>query len=322
MNLAEIKAQISGVVDSENCSAEFYFLLGAGAGATIKRADVDQAAAAELAQNFIEQLRTTVLGNDELSLLNISSADERANVLYKYDLADIPAQIQSLSTVMEHDAFAQFDFSEDDLSELQGILILLGHGDQQLVLYKHHYPVQLLRRDGFSLVKLRNQNRLVKLEDDILRINSKFEFFYLGGEYFISDMKTLERFFGFHEAVRNVARAGIVTIQQAGIIVDAQVLVDRLSDVSFSRKLVRAATGSPVLGVIPNEQVIAFVSTHPALQGKFRLSHDGSMLQLDTKVSQNLFLQLLSDDFLQSELTNLYYASLAKDAVEPPAATP
>ncbi|MES1983217.1 MAG: anti-phage protein KwaB, partial [Pseudomonadota bacterium] len=172
----------------------------------------------------------------------------------------------------------------------------------------------LLKRDAsFSLVRLQNQNRLVKLDDDILRINSKFEFLRIGNEYYIVDIKTLERFFGFHDAIRNIATQGIDNISRAELVEDTRPLVARLDDISFSRKLVRAALDSPVLGVIPNAQVIAFVGSHPALREKFKLSNDGTKIQLNSKISQNLFLKLLNDDFLQSELTTHYYASLAKD---------
>ena len=37
---------------------------------------------------------------------------------------------------------------------------------------------------------------------------------------------------------------------------------------------------------------------------------------LDTKTSKQLFIKLLNDDFLTSELTRLYYDSLAKDFIE------
>jgi hypothetical protein len=317
MSLDALRTRISDVISDNACSAEFYFLLEDAGQISIKRADIDQSASDELTRNFIETISSTVLLNDELSLLNISGADDRANAIYRYDLSDVPAQLQHLVTILQCDYFDVFSFEADDLAHLEGILVILGHGQQQLALYKHQYPVALLKRDSaFSLVRIRNQNRLVKLEDDVLRINSKFEFMRIGDEYFIVDIKTLERFFGFHDAVRNVATKGIANIDRAQLVVDTVALTARLDDISFSRKLVRAARASPVLGVIPNSQVIAFVNTHPALRGKFRLSDDGSKIKLDTKVSQDLFLKLLNDDFLQSELTKRYYASLAKDDLE------
>jgi hypothetical protein len=317
MTLDALRTRISDVISDDACSAEFYFLLEDSKRISIKRADIAQSASDELTRNFIETISSTILLNDELSLLNISSADDRANAIYRYDLPEVPAQLQHLASILQRDDFDIFSFEADDLAHLEGIIIILGHGKKQVALYKHQYPVALLKRDSaFSLVRIRNQNRLVKLEDDVLRINSKFEFMRIGDEYFIVDIKTLERFFGFHDAVRNIATQGIENIDRAQLVVDTAALTARLDDISFSRKLVRAARDSPVLGVIPNPQVIAFVTTHPALRGKFRLSDDGSKLKLDTKVSQNLFLKLLNDDFLQSELTKRYYESLAKDSLE------
>lgn len=321
MSLDALRTRISDVISDDACSAEFYFFLEDAGQISIKRADIDQSASDELTRNFIDTISSTVLLNDELSLLNISGADDRANAIYRYDLPEVPAQIQHLATILQRDDFDVFSFEADDLAHLKGILVILGHGQQQLALYKHQYPVALLKRDSaFSLVRIRNQNRLVKLEDDVLRINSKFDFMRIGDEYFIVDIKTLERFFGFHEAVRNIATQGIANIDRAQLVIDTGALTARLDDISFSRKLVRAARASPILGVIPNAQVVAFVDTHPALRGKFRLSEDRSKLKLDTKVSQNLFLKLLNDDFLQSELTKRYYASLAKDNLEAAAA--
>ena len=52
------------------------------------------------------------------------------------------------------------------------------------------------------------------------------------------------------------------------------------------------------------------------ISNKIRYSEDGSQFALDTKVSKDLFIKLLNDDFLTSELTQLYYDSLAKDNIE------
>ena len=314
MSLDALKQKISAVVSPDACSAEFYFLLKKEEESSIKRADIDQAALNELCRNFVEMMKSTILEREELSLLQISSADDRGNAIYHYDLPEVPTQIEQLSKILSRDDFELFNFESDDLSHLQGIIVILGHDQHQLALYKHQYPVSLLKRDsGFSLIRTRNENRLVKLKDDILRVNSKFEFFRIDNEYFILDINTLERFFGFHDAVKNVAARGIENIDQTQLVVSTEPLTANLNNISFSRKLVRAAKASPVLGVIPNSEVISFINTHPVLSGKIRLNEDGSKIQLDTRVSLNLFLQLLNDDFLQSELTKRYYASLAKD---------
>ncbi len=315
MSLTLLRESVRRVISDDTCSGEFYFLFEDEGHISIKRADIAADASTELAQEFIHGI-ANLLANDELSLLPLTRADDRANVIYEYDLPDHPDRMQCLATVMRRDDFDNFTFGADDLAQLVGILLLLGHGDEQLVLYKHQYPIALLTKSKFSLVRAGNQSRFEQVSGDILRVNPKFEIFFIEGKYFVVDLKTLERFFGFHDAVKNIAMKGIANIESSHLVVDTGPLADRLGDITFARKLARVASSSPVLGVIPNAEVIAFVETHPLLTGKFRVSANRSRLKLDTKVSQDLFLKLLNDNFLRSELTKRYYDSLTKDDLE------
>lgn len=314
MTMEALKQNISRVI-ADGCGAEFYFLLESGEGMQVKKAEIDDAAQEELKNMFVDAISNNILLNDDLTLVELSSADDRKNAVYRYDLEAVPVELQNLKSIIDSDDFEVFSFASDNLNDLEGILILLGNQNIQMALYKHQYPVALLRQNsGFNLI--RSKDRFKKLDDDVLKVNAKFEFFKIDGEYYILDLKALERFFGFHDAIKNVATQGIENIKRSGLVENLQAFSDRLDDISFSRKLVRAAGNSPVLNLIPNEDVIRFASTHPALRGRFRFSADGQRFNLKTKRSQGLFLKLLNDDFLQSELTKRYYDSLAKDAIE------
>ncbi|MGM8227799.1 anti-phage protein KwaB [Cellvibrio sp. ARAG 10.3] len=316
MTIDNLKAKISNVLTSDGCSAEFFFLLDNGGEMNIKSVDINDKDHSELEGIFIRSVSDTILLNDDLSLIPLSSADDRKDAVYEYDLDDIPQELSYLMHIIENENFHTFDLKSDDLSHLEGILILIGNQDVQLALYKHQYPITLLNKDsGFSLMKPNGENRFKKLDADILKISSKFEFIRIDDHYYILDIKTLERFFGFHDAVKNVAEKGVANIKNTELVEDCTVLEARLQDISFSRKLVKSASNSPVLGKIPNAQIINFTRNHPALRGKFQYSANGSQISLNTKKSQNLFLKLLNDDFLQSELTRLFYDSIAKDSV-------
>lgn len=315
MTIDELKAKISAAV-ADGCGSEIFFLLDSDNGMQIKKADIDEAPQDELTRAFVDSITKKILLNDELSLIELSSADDRRETIYHYDLPDIPAELQHLRSIITSEDFEEFSFKNDNLNNLEGILILLGNAEHQIALYKYQYPISLLRKDtGFNLMRSRGTNRFKKLDEDVLKINAKFEFFKINGQYYILDLKALERFFGFHDAIKNIATQGIENIRQANLVENVQVFSDRLDDISFSRKLVRAASSSPVLNLIPNAEVINFASTHPALQGRFKFTDDGEKFSLKTKKSQALFLKLLNDDFLQSELTKRYYDSLAKDAI-------
>ena len=317
MTIDILKSKVSSILSAEGCSAEFFFLLDSNEGMNVKSVDIDATDHSELENIFINSVTETLLQNDDLSLIKLSSADDRKNAIYEYDLDDVPQEIAYLTYIIENEDLEAFDLNSDQLSHLEGILILLGNQDVQLALYKHQYPVTLLKKDsGFSLMKPKGENRFKKLDADILKINSKFEFIKIDDRYYILDIKALERFFGFHEAVKNVAEKGVENIKAVNLVMNCAVLESRIDDITFARKLVKSASDSPVLGKIPNTQVISFTNTHPALRGKFKYSEDGTQINLKTKKSQNLFLKLLNDDFLQSELTRLYYDSIAKDSVD------
>ena len=66
---------------------------------------------------------------------------------------------------------------------------------------------------------------------------------------------------------------------------------------------------------IPNNEIIQFCQNFPTLTGKIRFNEAADKIILDTKVSKDLFIQLLMDNFLTSELTKSYYASVAKDSI-------
>lgn len=317
MIIDELKACIDEVTQPTLCSAEFYFLLGRDGQFDIKRVDVASDAKDVLVPAFLSAVRGQ-FGDTALSVRELSLADERDNVVYQYDLPTMPGRMAVMATLLAHDNFEAFTFDGGDFAQLEAILILLGHGDQQMVLYKHHYQIELLKQSSFSLFRMARGDRFVRVTEDILRLNAKFEIVFVAGEYYITDLKTVERFLGFHEAVRNVAAQGVRRIAQSGLVEDTQVLTDRFADVAFARKLARIASSSPVLGIVPNESVFDFIVSHPTLSGKFHFTEDRSCLRLDTKVSQDLFLKLMNDDFLTSQLTKRHYDSIAKDDVRLP----
>ena len=133
----------------------------------------------------------------------------------------------------------------------------------------------------------------------------------------ILNLKTIEKSFGFTEVIKRESLLGIEAIREMSILQNIEELESLIENVTFARKLIKVARSSPVIqNNIPNTQIIEFTKNHPALKGKIRYNEDGTMIKLHTKKSKDLFVKLLNDDFLTSQLTSLYYDSLAKDGIE------
>ena len=88
------------------------------------------------------------------------------------------------------------------------------------------------------------------------------------------------------------------------------------SDISFARKLVKVTTNALILNVVDKDKIIQFARGHAYLSRRLKVSADNKF-DLDKKTSQNLFIQLLDDAFLHSELSSNDYLSPGKDILRP-----
>lgn len=318
MNKIDLNEVLIGLFSQEEILiAEIYFILKEGEETKVRLADLEAEAQKQLTQDFIYTMRQEIILDENLGLLDISTADDRNNVIYEYNLEEVPAELNIIDQIIENEDLPTFSFREDSLENINGIMILIENDGHNLVIYKKHYPVNLYKKDkGVGLIRWGNDQRFKQVDEDILKIHTSFDFFKINDTLIIKNLKALEKFFGFHEAIKNQASTCIDRIEEIDILENPLELREMLEDITFSRKLTKVGGSSPVLGVIPNDAIISFVENHPALSGKIKTNDEKTKLRITTKNSRNLFVKLLNDDYLKSELTTTYYDSLAKDEVQ------
>lgn len=172
----------------------------------------------------------------------------------------------------------------------------------------------MLGRGGYILGKA-NQ-RLERFNEQLLRISSGFQVIRVNKEIIILDLSAIEKSFGFQDVIKREATLSLNAIDHMQILDNMDTLKEMVDDIRFARKLTKIAKSSPVIKLnIPNSEIISFSKKHPATRN-MKYSDNDTKFSLTTKVSKDLFLKLLNDDLLTSELTKLYYASLAKDGVK------
>lgn len=267
-----------------------------------------------LKELFVNHIRESIIEANQYTVLPLSTADERGNVYYQYDLP-LPAEFALLETTIGNDNLPVFNFTNDQLPEITALIIVLADDDNEIALFKKISPVELIGRGGFMLWK--SNQRFEKFEDQLLRINSKFQVLRVNGEIIILDLPAIERTFGFHDVIRNEASMSLNAIRNLQLVSNIESLEELIGDVRFARKLTKVAKSSPVIkNQIPNASIIEFSKSHPLTKKRMKYNEDGTQFTLDTRVSKDLLIKILNDDLLTSELTKLYYDSLAKDSIE------
>ncbi len=280
------------------------------------RLDIEADALDGLKDLFMQSLREMISDKSELCLLNLSSSDERLDAIYVYDL-EIPAELSSLETVIAQDSLPLLNLNDQNLSSIKALLIEIGNNVGQIVLYKTMAPVNIFGRKGFFLKKKKSASRLERLDDEFLRVSAGFQMLRINDTLLVVDLGALERSFGFHEVIKREAALGIGAIEASSLVENPGVLHELLEDVKYARRLTKVAKSSPVLKAgVSNDNIIRFCQTFPNLSGRIRFNEAQDKILLDTKVSKDLFIKLLMDDFLTSELTNFHYTSVAKDSVD------
>jgi hypothetical protein len=280
-----------------------------------QKIDISADSLRDLKALFIQSLRETISDKQDLFVLDLSTADERVDAIYVYDL-DLPEELQSIESVLASDDLPLLDLSVSSLSDIKALLIEIGNNVGQIVLYKTMATVNIFSRASFFLKK--DRHRLEKIDNEFLRITSGFQLLRINDELLVIDLSALERNFGFHEIITKEAASGIESIETMELVQNPDVLRELLDDVKYARRFTKVAKSSPVIKAgVDNASIISFCKNFPKLAGKIRFNSTEDKIVLDTKVSKDLFIKLLMDDFLTSELTHYHYESVAKDSAEP-----
>ncbi|MFC1542771.1 anti-phage protein KwaB [Pseudomonadota bacterium] len=315
MNAEELKAGLQPFFDNvDEIGISVYAILKGQDGEGPRKLDIEANALQGLKALFMQSLREEIADRDDLAVLDLSTSDERIDAIYVYDI-DVPDELAAMEGVVATDNLPLLNLAGCDLSSIKALLIEIGNDVGQIVLYKTMAPVNIFGRASFFLKK--STHRLERINEEFLRVNSGFQMMRVNGELLVVDLKSLERNFGFHEVIIREAALGITSIEAIALVENPEALRELLDDVKYARRFIKVAKASPVLKAsIPNSSIINFCKTFPRLVGKVRFNGAGDKIVLDTKVSKDLFIKLLMDDFLTSELTRLHYESVAKDSVE------
>lgn len=317
MNKEDLILKFSSLINSpEDFVCEVLFILSRDNIDTIKRADIAKEDQQELKMSFLATLNEKIVTNEDLRLVEISRVEERKNILFKYDYDELPQEFSAITTIRNEEDFDLFSFADDNLKEITGIVFVIYTDDTSLVSYKKNYPINLYKRDSKAMGLIKDDHRLVQISGDILKIYPDFDFFFLDDELFVNNIKVLEHFFSFHNVIKSKATEGLELLETSELIMDLSTMRDRIEDLTFARKIAQLNDHSVVLNELSAEVIIEFAETFPKLRGRFKFNENKTKFDLSTKKSQNLFLKLLNDDFLSSELTKRYYESASKDPLE------
>jgi len=315
MTKDELIASLNFLFDpEESIGLIMYMIVDSPDGPVEKMANIEDDVKDQLLEQFLGYIQSKFINNQELYFANISEGQNRKNAVYYYDLEETIEGLAPLGSVLGNDERDYFDFSENNFDSIKGYVFLIGNETKKIAVYKKQYSVSLIKRDSILSI-IRSDERLVKITQDIIKLNETFEFLQLGEHLIVVSLKVLERFFGFSEVIKRLARENLAIIGNCNILESTDPLHELADETRFARKLMRVKTTSQVL-TLPFDTIKKFINKHPKLKKSVKFNALGNRIALETRTSKELFLKLLDDDFLKSDLTKSLYDAENKDKLD------
>lgn len=320
MTKQEFKDRLQGLVAlGDDFGALVFFAIRNEDGIVLKKANIINDVLTEIASGYRESIQAELnrfLQDDHMSVLNLSDRDERENVIYRYDIPDVePSYFAKMREPVAEDAPEYindrlFQFDQESFGDIDYFVVMLGTEENHVVVYRDNFNVNLLKQARGRYYLNKSGTQITNLKEDILRMDSQIDCMLLDDDFFIVNLKNLNTSKEFATIIKDRANQSVDLIADLEYIDNVDGLRERLDELSFARRLMKAMDGSPVIG-LPTPTVLDFVSNNPKLNNVLKV--EGGKIKLDTKKAQSAFVSLLNDDFLYSKLTNNDYESSSKD---------
>lgn len=312
MNLNDLKVHLS-IINSEDQPVGIRIhvaIKNEDGNESIAVADVSDDLASDLKEMFRRTINQRFFNDEEFVLTNISDANELINSAFYYDIDEFPEKLMILQEFDTWHDYPEFSFSNDAIESIKAILITIGNQNNYFTVFKHVYPVTILRQDkvlGFVPIG----NRFEKLTSSILQINNSIDFIFTENKLIINNLRTLTTSYGYQEVIKNQAKEKVELIRSLDLIVNIDVLTAFIENIKYAKRVLKINIESPVLQ-LAKDSIVNFIKNHEKLSLKIRFEENGERILLDTDVSKILTIGILNDDFLRSHLTDLDYESERK----------
>ncbi len=310
MTIEQLRNRLSFLNDAnEHKSLSMYLILKNG---DIRFANLEEAVRNELKNKFVAYLNGRINNDGELNYCNLTDYTDRKNTVCYYDLPEPLPGLQPLNVVTTQEQQQEFSFIDDDFSNIEGFVFLIGNETNKIALYKKHYPLSLIKRDSSFVGLRKSETGLVRLESDILKVNETFEFLQVDNQVAVFSIKSLESSFGYTGILMRAAKTKFDLIQEAELIENVEELEELIQEKKFAKKIIKIKADTPVLA-LPFDRLKTFILGHPKLKRRLKFNDAQDRIKFHSKTSKELFLKLLSDSYLKSELTDLLYETDEKE---------
>ena len=261
----------------------------------------------EIKNAYFPKIKKSLVTNDyDLTEYNPALLPDR-DVLWSYDSNIVPFYnfiVEKLSDV--EDYYNKEILGYDDI---WAIWIKFQIQNIHFYLLKKITPTKVFTTGG-RLGLIFSDEVFKKLESDVLTIDGTFDVLAYGDMLYFENKQHFERALLYQTVKRDVAIATLDEINEIGILENFDVVKDYLKDDQHSINKLNRIKSKPYFRTLTFNHCKQIIDDYG-----LNLNYDETTgkFNIQNKKEAKLFVKVLNDDFLKSEMTNLKYASNSKE---------
>lgn len=293
---------------------ELYFVMK---DRSLRKVSMGESLELALTNRILTTVREEIIEDDKKVFGPMSEADERNKVLCYYDLGDLPAELSFLVEAATKPVDTKFHLIKDGLANIFGIIYRFGIDGKSVTLFKLHKGFDTITRGSRTIlmVPIPSNDRMERLESTAVKLTGNFDLMLVNGHLIVTSIGVMESTFKVDQLIRDKAAQKLKAIEESGILKDVTKLSGALQNLPVARKLNKASRTSTVLQ-LEKSVITRFVEGHLTLSEDLSIDKATHKIEIKTNKHVKVFLQLLDDDFLRSELTGEEYEALLKNRLD------
>ena len=307
MKKDEVQNRIKTII-SKGYKPEIYAVLKSNEVYTLKRLlAVD--ALVEQIKDSVDKLLTEQIFAEDFDMDDSSRIEENKKIFYEIGQDENYKPFSFLNNMVSE------DYKETDQPFLKGFIIKVNLNTDHFWIYQHKYPVTLINKKTSIYALLNGQNRYEPLTVDVVRFDNKMDLLIIGNSIITKKINLLQSDFGFDKYIRTEADKELNKINTFGILSTTDTLRNMLSGskLTTAKKLLNIKNSKAMS--LSKEELYTSIKKHSYYKDKFQFNEDNHTLVINSQKDANLFLKMINDDFLHSELTGADYETNSKHAL-------
>lgn len=328
MRKDDIISKINFILD-EGCRKELQLFGFVAGDDNVYKINVSNELEGELIKLVASGVQSLLVDRD-YDIVDFSSADERKDKYFLYDLNNVPERMAQMSVVIGNHNVRSFDLQHNSIDEINTLIMLLSDGNgSAFTIYKVLSPVEkVVKSTKMILARIGiGEDFLTEESKPLLRIGPRFQIVFFDsesnegegarrGNYIFLESSSVEGQFKLDNVLKNEAAQKLEIMEGTHLVKDLTKIRHYAETPAFCRKLVKVLRNSKVIREnISKERIFEFISGDEELRSVLPVAEvDGERyLDINSQKSAQKLLDLLNDEFVYSSLTNQKYQSVYKD---------